>query len=46
MALPEEKTEVLGDKPVSVPLGPPQMPHGLGWDRTRASAARGCRLTD
>jgi hypothetical protein len=44
MALTEE-TEVMGEKPVSVPLGPPQMSHGLGWDRTRASAARG-RLAD
>jgi len=36
------KQEVLGGKkPVSVPLGPPQMSHGLGWDRTRASAAKG-----
>jgi hypothetical protein len=35
------KTEELGEKPVPVPLGPPQSPHGL----TRASAVRGRRLT-
>jgi hypothetical protein len=33
MALTEE-TEVMGEKPVSVPLGPPQMSRGLalGWN--------------
>ena len=35
------KTEVLGEKPVPVPLCPPQIPHGL----TRDSAVRGRRLT-
>jgi hypothetical protein len=35
------KTEVLGKKPVPVPLCPPQIPHGLTW----ASAVRGRRLT-
>jgi hypothetical protein len=39
------KTEVLGEKPVPVPLCPPQIPHGLTRDRTRASAVRGRRLT-
>jgi hypothetical protein len=39
------KTEVLGERPVPVPLCPPQMPHGLTWDRTRASAVGGRRLT-
>ena len=39
------KTEVLGEKPVPVPLCPPQIPHGLIWDRTRSSAVRGRRLT-
>jgi hypothetical protein len=39
------KTEVLGEKPVPVPLSPPQIPHGLTRDRTRASAVRGRRLT-
>jgi hypothetical protein len=38
------KTEVLGEKPVPVPLFPPQIPHGLTRDRTRASAVRGRRL--
>jgi hypothetical protein len=39
------KTEVLGEKPVPVPLCPPQIPHGLTRDRTRASAVGGRRLT-
>jgi hypothetical protein len=39
------KTEELGEKPVPVPLCPPQIPHGLTWARTRASAVRGRRLT-
>ena len=39
------KTEVLGEKPVPVPLCPPQIPHGLARDRTGASAVRGRRLT-
>jgi hypothetical protein len=39
------KTEVLGKKPVPVPLCPPQIPHGLTRDWTRASAVRGRRLT-
>jgi hypothetical protein len=39
------KTEVLGEKPVLVPLCPTQIPHGLTRDRTRASAVRGRRLT-
>ena len=39
------KTEVLGKKPVSVPLCLPQIPHELTRDRTRASAMRGRRLT-
>jgi hypothetical protein len=39
------KTEELGDKPVPVPLYPPQIPHGLTWARTRASAVRSRRLT-
>jgi hypothetical protein len=34
-----------GKKPVPVPLCPPQIPHGLTRDRTRASAVRGRRLT-
>jgi hypothetical protein len=39
------KTEVLGEKPVPVLLCPPQIPHGLTRDRTRASAVRGRLLT-
>jgi hypothetical protein len=39
------KTEALGKKPVPVPLCPPQIPHGLTRDRTRASEVRGQRLT-
>jgi hypothetical protein len=39
------KTEVLGEKPVPVPLCLPQIPHGLTRDRTRASAVGGRRLT-
>jgi hypothetical protein len=39
------KTEVLGENPVPVPLCPPQIPHGLNRDRTRASVVRGRRLT-
>jgi hypothetical protein len=38
------KIEVLGEKPVPVPLWPPQIRHGLSWDRTQASAVRGRRL--
>jgi hypothetical protein len=34
------KTEVLGEKPIPVPRCPPQIPHGLTRDRTRASARR------
>jgi hypothetical protein len=34
-----------GEKPVPVPLYPPQTPHGLTRDRTRASAVEGRRLT-
>jgi hypothetical protein len=39
------ETEELGEKPVPVPLCPPQIPHGLTWARTRASAVRSRRLT-
>jgi hypothetical protein len=35
------KTEELGEKPVSVPLCPPQFPHGLTWTWTRASTVSG-----
>jgi hypothetical protein len=39
------KTEVLGEKPLPVPLCPPQIPHGLTWDWSRASAVSGRWLT-
>jgi hypothetical protein len=39
------KTEELGEKPVPVPLCPPQIPHGLTQAWTRASAVRGRWLT-
>jgi hypothetical protein len=39
------KTEVLGEKPVPVPLCPPQMPQGLTRDRTCFSALGGRQLT-
>jgi hypothetical protein len=39
------KTAVLREKPVPVPLCPPQIPYGLTRERTRASAVRGRRLT-
>jgi hypothetical protein len=39
------KTDVLGEKPVPVPLCQPQIPHGLTRYRTRASAVGGRRLT-
>jgi hypothetical protein len=39
------KPEVLGEKPVPVPLCSPQTPHAFNRDRTRASAVRGRRLT-
>jgi hypothetical protein len=37
------ETEVLGKK--SAPVCPPQIPHGLTWDRTRAAAMGSRRLT-
>ena len=35
-----DKTEVLGEKPAPIPLCPPQILHGLTWDRTLAFAAQ------
>ena len=32
---------VLSQKPVPVPLGPPEVSYGLAWDRTRASTMTG-----
>jgi hypothetical protein len=39
------KTEVLGEKPVTVPLFPPQIWNEVAWDRTRFSAVWDRRLT-
>ena len=39
------KPEVFGEKPVPESLVPPQIPHEMTRDRTRASAVRGRRLT-
>jgi hypothetical protein len=39
------ETDVTGDTPVLVPLCPPQIPEGMVWNRTRASAGTGRRLT-
>jgi hypothetical protein len=39
------ETEVLGEKPATVPLCPPQIPHNLIRDRTRAAAVGSQRLT-
>ena len=35
------ETEVLGEKPVTVPLCPQGISHGLTWVRTQASEVRG-----
>jgi hypothetical protein len=39
------ETEVLAEKPAPIPFCPPQTPHGLAWDRTRAPAVGIRRLT-
>jgi hypothetical protein len=39
------KAENLREKPVPVPLCPPQLPHGLTHVRNRTSTVRGWRLT-
>jgi hypothetical protein len=39
-----ENSEVLGNKPVPVPLYHPQIPNRLNWDRIRASEVRDRRL--
>jgi len=41
----QEKTEILHEKLAPLPLCPPQIPHGLAWDQTWASAVRGQHLT-
>jgi hypothetical protein len=38
------KIEVLIETPLPLPFCPPQIPHGLTWDRTRAFFARGQNL--
>jgi hypothetical protein len=30
------KTKELGEKPIIVPLCPPQVPHGLPWEQNQA----------
>jgi hypothetical protein len=45
MKLTGENRRTRGEKPVPVPLCPPQIPHELTRDRTRASAVGGRRLT-
>jgi hypothetical protein len=45
LILTKEKPKNSGEKPVPMPLCPPQVPHGLTHARTRASAVRGRRLT-
>ena len=40
------KTDVLGEKPVPVPLFPPQIPQGMTWNRRQASAVTGRRITE
>jgi len=39
------KTRVLTEKPVSVPLCPPRITHGLTWNWTHASVVRSQWLT-
>jgi hypothetical protein len=41
----QAKAEVVGEKPVPVSLSPPQISHGLVWDKTRTSVVTGQRLT-
>jgi hypothetical protein len=43
MKLTGESLSTRGEKPVPVPLCPPQIPHGLTRDRSRASAVGGRR---
>jgi len=39
------QTELFGDKPVPVPLGSPQISHGMMWDGNSFSAVRVGRIT-
>jgi hypothetical protein len=45
MILKGENRKKFGEKSDTVPLYPPQMPRGLTWARTQASAVRSLRLT-
>jgi hypothetical protein len=36
-----EETDVLGVKPIPLPLHPPKIPHGLVWDQMLVSAVTG-----
>ena len=40
------KTDVLGEKPVLVPLCPPQIPQAIAWNQKQASAVTDRRITD
>jgi hypothetical protein len=39
------ETKGLREKPVPVPLCPPQIQHGLPWDQTQASVMRSLQQT-
>jgi hypothetical protein len=41
----QDKCTVLGEKPVPVPLCPPQIPNGLAWNSQDASKVTSHRLT-
>jgi hypothetical protein len=41
----QQKTEAFGEKPVPVPRFPPQIPRGLTWTWSRASAVRSRGIT-
>jgi len=38
------QTTVLGDKPATLPHGPPQVPYTMSWGQTRSSTAKTGRL--
>jgi hypothetical protein len=38
------ENHILGEKPVTVPVLPPQIPHITNWDRTRSFVVRGMEL--
>jgi len=39
------RNEELGERPVRIPLCPPQIPHGLSWDRIQVTTETDLRLT-